>query len=257
MSNKTALVTGASGGIGYVFAQRLAEAGYIVTSVARSEDKLKELTSKLGKYHRYIVADLSNSAQLNTVAEDVEKTGYSLLINNAGYGLYDVFTDMPLDKQQNMMFLNMDALVRLSYVYLQHARSGDALINVSSALSRLTYPGGAVYSGTKGFVTHFTESLWYEYKDKGIYVMALLPGLTYTDFHKVAMGNRKVDLPKNYGYPPEVVVDEAMKTLLARKHPSVISGPKFRKLVNIATRLLPRKKMIIAMGKNNPVLRNK
>jgi short-subunit dehydrogenase len=253
MTKKTALVTGASSGIGYVFAERLAKDGYTVTCVARSEDKLKELVAKLGEGHRYIAADLSDKSQLDLVAQDVEKSGYSLLINNAGYGLYNIFTDIPLEDQQNLMFLNMDALVKLSYVYLTHAKSGDALMNVSSALSRLTYPGGATYAGTKGFVTHFTESLWYEYKDKGIYVMALLPGLTFTNFHNVAMGDNKIEIPKGLGYPPEVVVDEGMKALKERKVPSLISGPKFRKLVNLATRLLPRKVMITKMAEKNPI----
>jgi uncharacterized protein len=255
MNKKTALVTGASSGIGYVFAERLAKEGYTVTCVARSEDKLKELVTKLGKGHRYITADLSNREQLEKVATDVETSHYSLLINNAGFGLYNIFTDIPLENQQNMMSLNMDALVKLSYVYLKHAKSGDALMNVSSALSRLTYPGGAIYAGTKGFVTHFTESLWYEYKEKDIYVMALLPGLTFTNFHQVALGDKKIDIPKNLGYPPEVVVDEGMKALKARKVPSLISGPKFHKLVNLATRLLTRKAMITKMGENNPALK--
>jgi len=255
MNDKTALVTGASSGIGLVFAKRLAEEGYQVTCVARNESKLKELVTQLGDGHRYIVADLSNNEQLDLVTKDVAANQYSLLINNAGYGLYKRFTELPLEDQENMMTLNMNALVRLSYVYLKNAGKGDALMNVSSALSRLSYPGGAIYCGTKGFVTNFTESLWYEYKDKGIYVMALLPGLTFTNFHNVAMGGHKVDIPANMGYPPEVVVEEGLKALNARQTPSIVSGPKYRKLTNVATRLLTRKKMISMMGQRNPVLK--
>lgn len=254
MNNKTALITGASSGIGRVFAEKLAQEGYNITGVARNEEKLKELVKQLGDGHDYITADLTDTADLDKLADTVSKRKYSLLINNAGYGLYGHFESIPLEKHQNLMFLNMDALVRLSYVYLQHASSGDALINVSSALSRLTYPGGAVYSGTKGFVTHFTESLWYEFKDRDIYVMALLPGITFTNFHNVAFG-KDVKMPKNIGYPPEVVVDEAINALKERQRPSLISGPKVRKMTNFATRFLTRKKMISIMGQRNPAIK--
>lgn len=256
MSNKTALITGASSGIGWVFAQRLAKEGYKITGVARNEEKLKELIKELGDGHSYIVADLTAPADLDKVADAVAQNKYSLLINNAGYGLYDNFENIPMEKHQNLMFLNMDALVRLTHVYLANASAGDALVNVSSALSRLTYPGGAVYSGTKGFVTHFTESLWYEFKDRDIYVMALLPGLTFTNFHNVAF-DKNVSIPKKLGYPPEVVVDEAIKAIKERKLPSLISGPKVRKMTNIASRFLSRKKMITIMGERNPALKRK
>ncbi len=254
MSEKTALVTGASSGIGWEFALRLAEQGYRVTCVARNKEKLDELVRQLGEGHRVLAADLTNPEQLDAVAKDVEQNKYSLLINNAGYGLYGIFTDIPLEKHQNLLTLNIDALVKLSYVYLQNASRGDALMNISSVLSRLTYPGGAVYAGSKGFVTIFTESLWYEYKPKGIYVTAFLPGLTYTNFHKVAMDDEKVELP-GMGYSAEVVVGEALKVLEKRKKPSMISGPKFRYITGIVNRLLGRGKMIAIMGENNPVLK--
>jgi len=255
MSSKNALVTGASSGIGYVFAKELAKEGYTVTCVARSEDKLKGLVKQLGNGHRYLTADLTDHKQLSEVCRDVEESNYSLLINNAGYGLYGRFENIPLDKHENLMFLNMNALTRLSYVYLKQGGTGDALINVSSALSLLSYPGGAVYSGSKAFVTNFTESLWYEYKDKGIYVMALLPGLTKTNFHNVALGGKQGEVPDRMSYPPEVVVSEALKALKARKKPLLVSGPRFRFLTGIANRLLSRKKMIAMMGKNNPTLK--
>lgn len=253
MEPRTALVTGASSGIGRVFAQRLAQEGYHVTCVARSEGKLMELAEELGQGHRVLAADLTDSQQLDAVAKDIEQHKYSLLINNAGYGLYDRFENIPLEKHENLMYLNMTALMRLSYVYLKNASKGDALINVSSALSRLSYPGGAVYCGTKGFVTNFTESLWYEYKDKGIYVMALLPGVTKTNFHNVALG-KAVEASAGGAYTPEVVVEEGLKALKKRKKPSLVSGRRFRFLTGLSTRLMGRKKMISIMGKRNLAL---
>lgn len=255
MKSRKALVTGAGSGIGYVFARELAEEGYTVTCVARREEKLKELVGELGNGHRYLAADLTDINDLAGVSRDIEENDYSLLVNNAGYGIYDRFENIPLVTHENLMFLNMNVLVRLSYVYLKSAREGDALVNVSSALSRLSYPGGAVYCGSKGFVTNFTESLWYEYKDKGIYVMALLPGLTKTNFHNVALGGKQADVPERMAYPPEVVVGECLKALKARKKPSLISGPRFRFLTGLVNRIMSRKKMIEIMGKDSPGLK--
>ena len=254
MTNKTAMVTGASSGIGEVFARELAREGYTVTCVARSRDRLQELVKELGKGHRVLAADLSDSNGLQRAVEDLEKNRYSLLVNNAGYGVYGRFDEMPIEKQENMMFLNMNALVRLSHVFLKHARAGDALINVSSVLSRLPYPGGAVYSGTKGFVTNFTESLWYEYKDRNVYVLALLPGVTETKFHAVATGGRK-EKPSGRSYPPEVVVKDALAALRVRKAPIVISGPMYRILTFLAEKLTSRKRLINIMGKGSDGLK--
>ena len=255
MSQPTALVTGASSGIGYVFAEKLAEAGYKVTSVARREKQLNELTAKLGEGHDYIVADLTKPEDLDKVSQHVKEKKYSLLINNAGYGLYGRFTDIPLEKFEHMISLNINALVRLSYDYLQGAQKGDTLMNVSSTLSRLPYPGGAVYSATKGFVTNFTEALWYEYKDKGIFVTALMPGMTNTEFHHVALGEREKELNRQMSYPPEVVVDEAMTLLKFRHKPSLASGPRYRRIIFLLTKMMGRKKMLKLMGERNIALK--
>jgi short-subunit dehydrogenase len=254
MNQKKVLVTGASSGIGYVFANELAKDGYGVTCVARSEDKLQNLVRTLGEGHQFMAADLSDPVQLGAIEQELSDTKYDLLVNNAGYAIYERFENSRLENYENLMYLNMNALVRLSYAFLKSAVSGDALLNVSSALSRLSYPGGAIYCGTKGFVTCFTESLWYEYKDNGIYVMALLPGITKTNFHRVAFGGVERDLPQALACEPEVVVSEALKTLKNRKLPSFISGPRYRWLTGFANRLLSRKKIIEVMGKANPVL---
>lgn len=254
VDRKKALVTGASSGIGREFARALAAGNYCVTGVARNEEKLTRVFEDLGEKHRFIAADLTQSDQLAAIEKELGETKYDLLINNAGYAAYDYFENVALEQHEKVMSLNMSALVRLSYTFLKTAIAGDALINVSSALSRLSYPGGAIYCGTKGFVTCFTESLWYEYKDKGVYVMALLPGVTLTDFHRVAFRGDPTKMPNRMAYPPEVVVAEALKVLNRRKHPSYITGPRFRYLASFASRLLSRRKMIEIMGKSNPIL---
>jgi short-subunit dehydrogenase len=255
MKNKTALVTGASSGIGAVFARELARDGYAVTCVARSQGKLQDLVKELGSGHRILVADLADRDQLQWVAADVENTGYSLLVNNAGYGIYGRFEEIPLERQENLMAVNVSALVRLSHIFLKKAEPGDALINVSSALSLLSYPGGAVYAATKAFVTTFTESLWYENKDRGVYVMALLPGVTNTSFHAIATGGRTGLGQSMPGYQPEVIVKRALVALKARKRPAVIGGPLYRFLTFLNTRLMSRKMMVTIMGKRSTGMR--
>lgn len=251
MNRGKALVTGASSGIGAVFSRELAREGFGVTCVARSVDKLRDLVQELGSGHRYLVADLADRSGLERVAADVETGGYSLVVNNAGYGLYGRFEDITLERQEHMMAVNMHALVRLSHAFLKNSRPGDSLLNVSSVLSLLNYPGGAVYAATKAFVTNFTESLWYEQKDHGVHVMALLPGVTETNFHAVATSGRKASPPSGPSYPAETVVREALASLRARSAPSFISGPKYRLLAFLSTRLLSRKLMTTIMGQGS------
>ncbi|MDW7774052.1 MAG: SDR family NAD(P)-dependent oxidoreductase [Desulfobulbaceae bacterium] len=251
MQNHKALITGASSGIGRVFAKELAREGYRVTCIARNQDRLNELVNELGGENRCIKADLTDPDDLSNVVRDIERTKYQLLINNAGYGIYEKFENIPLEKTFNLIQLNINTLVQLSHVFIKNASSGDALMNVSSLLSLIPYPGGAVYSGTKAFVTNFTEALWYECKDKDIYVMALLPGATDTNFLKIATGEN-YNNPGGMSYPPEIVVKEAIASLRTRRKPSVISGLRFRFLAAITTRLLSRKQVIEIMGKNSP-----
>ena len=250
----SALITGASKGIGRVFAERLAREGYTVTCVARDEKQLKDLLAEIGEPHQYIVADLTDPVQLGKVVQAVKNNKYQLVINNAGYAVYDRFENVSLKRHENIIQLNIEALVKLSYAFLQTAGKGDALLNVSSALSRVAFPGGAVYCGTKGFVTNFTESLWYEYKDKGILVMAVLPGMTKTNFHHVALGDRAAGLYNNKTCSPELVVEETLQALRARNNPSLITGWRYRVLIFLATRILSRKRMIQMMGRKSPGL---
>lgn len=252
MEKLKALVTGASSGIGRVFARELVKEGYTVTCVARNEGKLQVLAKELGGGNRYLKADLTDPSGQAIVARELKDTRYALLVNNAGYGIYEKFANTPIEKSLNLIELNINALVRLSHVFLEKAGAGDALINVSSVLSLLPFPGGAVYSGTKAFVTNFTEALWYECRDRDIYVMALLPGVTDTDFHRVAIGEAKSGVPGGPSYPPEVVVRDALSALHARTRPTVISGPRYRFLTSLSTRLMGRTRMIEMMGRNSP-----
>lgn len=244
---KKALVTGASEGIGKVFAKKLSEGGYQVTLVARNEARLKESVAEIGRGASFLVADLSTQEGQSKVVAELQSSNYDLLVNNAGVGTVGKFTDVSIDKQVAMLRLNCEALVALSYAFLKKAKKDDALINVSSTLAFLPMPTLGLYSATKAFVTSFTESLWFEQKERGVFVMGLCPGVTSTRFQSNA-GGRIEDLPKGMSQTPEAVVEVALAALRSRKSPTVISGSKNRFLAGL-TRLMPRKTTVGIMGK--------
>lgn len=245
---RRALVTGASGGIGYAFTQALAREGYAVTAVARSEDKLQKLMQELpGRGHRYEVADLTDAAALARLATHVATTHYDLLINNAGAGYYEWFAKTPLETHKRLVRLNCEAVFVLSHAYLQVAERGDALVNVGSVLSMLPYPSGSLYAATKAFVFSLTQSLWYEQKERGVYVMALCPGVTESGFH-VAAGGKPDEVPSAHlTQTADEVVAEALCALKKRRNPVVVSCWKNR-LGLFVVRFLSYKKIVNLMG---------
>ena len=244
---KKALVTGASEGIGKVFAKKLSEKGYTITGVARNESNLKGLIQEIGQKHKYIVADLSTDAGQLKAAEELDKGHYDLLVNNAGVGVVGAFTNAPIEKQIAMIRLNCEAVVRLAHAFLANAKSGDALINISSTIGFTPMPSIGLYCATKALVSSFSESLWFEQKSKGVFVMGFCPGITSTNF-QVNAGGKTEDLPKNMAQTPEKVVDNALRALAARKRPTEFSGMNNWMFANIS-RLMPRKMFVNMLGK--------
>ena len=249
---KTAMVTGASGGIGLEFAERLAKQGYQVTLVARGEAKLKAHAARLGAGHRTITADLSVAADAKRVADDVRAAKYDLLVNNAGVGVYGAFADNPVEPTLAMMRLNMDSLVELSHAFLSGAKKGDALLNVASTLALLSFPGATAYCATKAFVSAFSEGLWYENKARGVYVAALLPGVTKTNFHEAAGGAADKQPPEAISQTSAQVVEVALDALEGRSKPIILTSVTNKAMVFLNTRLLPRKTMVNIMGGQSP-----
>jgi hypothetical protein len=244
-----ALVTGASEGIGRAFAVRLAREGYAVTAVARNEARLQALMAELGTGHTYRVADLSTAEGIAALTTHVAETPYALLINNAAIGLYGDFAALPLADVQGLLRLNVDALVTLSHAFLQRARSGDALVNVSSILAFLPMPGNGIYAATKSFVTAFTEGLWHQQRPRGVYVLGVHPGATATEFHVRAGGQRR--RVGGMTQSPEQVVEETMRALRRRRSPTLVTG-RHNRLFVLAIRLLSRRAVVTAMGSRAP-----
>lgn len=249
MANK-ALVTGASGGIGLAFARRLARSGYEITAVARSEGKLHALVTELGPGHEFLIADLASADGQGRVADALTRQHFDLLVNNAGVGVIGSFAEVPLERTLAMLHLNCEALVTLAHAFLQNARPGDALINVGSTLSFLPAPTVAAYCATKSFVVSFSEALWVEQKARDVFVMALCPGITATQF-QINAGGRFEDLPRRMIQTPEQVVDVALNALAKRHNPTVISGLKNLIFATLA-RLLTRRAVVTLMGRAMP-----
>jgi short-subunit dehydrogenase len=247
MVNKTALITGASDGLGKEFAKQLAAEGYAITAVARNENKLKQLMTEIGNNHSYIIADLTTAIGQDKIVQAISEQRFDLLVNNAGIGAVGKFTELPLEKYQDVLTLNIETVVKLSYAYLKTAKSGDALINVSSSLAFMPMPAVGLYSATKAFVTSFSESIWYEQKSRGIYVMGLCPGIMTTNFADHSGGGLSKP-PKAMTQTPEQVAKATLKTLKSRNKPTVLTH--FTdKLFAFMFRFYSRKAIVSTMGK--------
>ena len=252
---KKALITGASGGIGLEVARQLARQNYQVTLVARNSDRLEKALSSLnGSGHTVLVSDLTDAYDLHMLTDHLSTTKYNLLVNNAGAGIYGRFTDIPLEDQLATMQLNMQALVTLSHNYLQHAVAGDALVNIGSVLAHSSLPGGAVYAATKSFVANFSESLWYEFKPKGVYVLGFNPGGANSEFHANA-GRQTSDFPEFVISSVEDVARELVTALQKRKKPRVVQGCKNRFML-FGFKLLSRRAAVSIMGRISPGMGN-
>ncbi len=196
-SGKTALITGASSGIGAAFAQALAARGMATVLVARSDEPLRALASRLTERHatraEVIPADLSTASGVAGLIDEMQRRGMSvdLLINNAGFGLHGRFERLSPQQQLDEIQVNIAALVALTHAVAPDmlARSAGAIINVASTLAFQPDPYMAVYGATKAFVLSFSSALAEEYAATGVRVMALCPGATATPFYKVAGGD--------------------------------------------------------------------
>src|SRR5215471_18175571 len=241
---KTALVTGASYGIGEAFARRLAADGANVIVTARSRDRLDvlatELRSRGGVEVEVIEADLASHAAPEEIFRATEGRGrqVDLLINNAGFGAVGNFVEIALERQIEMIQVNVTALVALSHLFLQpmiRRRSG-AIIQVASTASFQGVPYTSIYAATKAFILIFSEGLWAECREYGVRVLALCPGPTATHFQTVA-GTSHLRNPEKMQTPEEVV--EAGLRALAKNRSVAISGFGNKLMVG-AERFVPR-----------------
>jgi len=225
---KATLITGASGGIGEAFARRLAAEKHNLVLVARTEKKLVDLCDELMLEHKimahYVALDLIDREATARLFNETEKHGFEIdwLINNAGFGSMDDFAKLELERELEMISLNVTTLVALTHRYLQKMRErrNGIIINVSSTASFQPVPFMATYAATKAFVTSFSEAIAEENRPFNIQVLALCPGPTDTGFFNAA----HAEAFKMKGMQtPEAVVETALSAVKSRKS-KVVSG---------------------------------
>ena len=189
-----ALITGASKGIGKAIAIELASRKNNLLLIARSEDLLASLANEIheeyGVVVQYKAVDLTNLESAADLAEWCNSNDYGvrILVNNAGFGLWGTFGELPIAGQLEMMNLNMSSLVALTHHFLPILSKSKRsyILNVASVASFLAIPHFSIYAATKAFVLSFSRSLRFDVADKGIKVSCLCPGATESEFLKVA-----------------------------------------------------------------------
>ena len=248
-SDRWALITGASSGIGAEFARLLAGRGMHLVLVARRRELMEELAEELDTRHgtqtEIIVSDLGEPGQVKQLVDETNSRGVTvdLLVNNAGFGFVGEFATTDVDRMSEMIRVNIAALTELTYAFLPGMlqRGEGAVINVASVAGFQPVAYMPVYSATKAFVLHFSEALWAELRDHGVTVTALCPGTTRTEFFDVAGVSGW--LAKHSAHTPEQVVKAGLKAL-ERRRQYVIPGWK-NYLIAMATRLARRKEVVL------------
>lgn len=220
MKRSYAVVTGASSGIGACFARRLAQEGYALVLVARRRERLTELAHELKKNGTHVVietADLSRKEECLRLMSALGDKKIGVFINNAGFGDCGIFTETSLDKDMDMIDVNVRAVHILTKLVLRKMKrqGGGYLLNVASSAGLI--PAGpymATYYATKAYVASMTRAVARELKEEGsnVYVGALCPGPVDTEFNSVA--NVEFALP---GITPEYCVDYAIRQMKRRK----------------------------------------
>jgi hypothetical protein len=223
------LITGASSGIGLEIAKQLAAKNQNLILVARSEDKLEALQKDLRNQFNvdviYLTYDLSEPNSAQDLFNEIKEHKYLVtgLINNAGFGDYGNFVEMPLKKDEEMIAVNITALVGLTKLFgADMVKAGKGkIMNVASLLSFLPFPYYSIYSATKSFVLSFTETVSAELEGTGVIVTALCPGTVETPFHTDAM--RKTNaMSANKPVPADLVAKAGVELFLNGKGKKIV-----------------------------------
>jgi len=220
-----ALVTGASKGIGREMAVQLAAKGYNLLLAARSETELLQLSKEISEQHKvkalYFVCDLTRSGATAELAGwCIENTtSLSILVNNAGYGIWGNFKDSELNVQMGMLQLNINAVVELSHLLLPllEKQAQSYILNVCSTAAYQAMPTMALYAASKSFVLSFTRALRFELQNSKVSVSCLSPGPTATGFASRAGLDALADLADKFNMSPAEVARTAIKGMFNKK----------------------------------------
>jgi short-subunit dehydrogenase len=257
---KTALITGASFGIGLELARIFAREGYNLVLVARSADKLRQLASELEKSHGtrslILATDLAAPGSAAYVLDQTTRADLTVdvLVNNAGFGQFGFFAENDLEECLQQIQLNVTTLTHLTRLYLpgMMERKSGRILNVASTAAFQPGPLMAVYYATKAYVLHLSEAIANELKGTGVTVTCLCPGATATEFHKRA-DMTDIQLLRFGAMDPRTVAEDGYRGLMAGK-PVVISGFK-NWLLAQSIRFSPRQ-LVTAVARKLQEVRN-
>ncbi len=212
-----ALVTGASKGIGRAISVLLSQKGYKLILVARSQADLKQFAAELPGGALYFAIDLSENGAAKKVAGFCKDLAVSILVNNAGYGLWGNFDESDIAQQANMLQVNINAVVELTGYLLPQLKQQDAyILNVSSTAAYQAVPTLAVYAATKAFVLSFSRALRIELKDS-VSVSCLCPGPTDTGFAHRAGMDALADIAEKFNMQPAEVAKIGVDGMFKKK----------------------------------------
>jgi uncharacterized protein len=236
-NGKYALITGATSGIGYELAKLFAKDGYNLVLVARSQQDLDTTAAELrtnGITVTTFSKDLFDPSNAAEIYQQVKADGIEIdvLVNDAGQGIYGEFTDTDINRELDIIQLNISSLVVLTKYFLKDmvARGDGKILNLASVASKIPGPYQSVYHGTKAFVLSFSEAIRSENKDSGVTITALMPGVTDTDFFNKADMNESKAVQGEMADPADVAKD-GYDALMAGKD-KVVSG--FKNKVQVA-----------------------
>ncbi|WP_158996353.1 SDR family oxidoreductase [Mucilaginibacter sp. L196] len=212
-----AIITGASKGIGREISVLLAKKGYKLILIARSAPELEELATKLPGEALYFTIDLSEVGAAKKVAEFCKNLPVSILVNNAGYGLWGNFDESDIGQQLNMLQLNINAVIELTYYLLpQLKKQPSYILNVSSTAAYQAVPTLALYAASKAFILSFSRALRIELKGS-VSVSCLCPGPTDTGFAKRAGMDSLAELAEKFNMQPNEVAKIGVEGMFNQK----------------------------------------
>lgn len=260
-SDKTALVTGASAGIGAEFARQLAAQGFNLVLTARRLDRLQSLAGELQERYQIkthcIAADLADADAVRDIITELDKQQITIhtLINNAGYGVPGHLTTVEWQQHQQFMQVMVNAVIELCYRLLpqMHLQNDGQIINVASLAGVVPgSPSHTLYAASKSFLIRFSESLALENETAGVKVQALCPGFTLSEFHDViGMREHVSKMPDYMWMTATEVVSESLREI-AKRHGDVvqISGRVNRFIARLC-RWLPPKAALALIKRNS------
>lgn len=250
----TALITGASAGIGRSFAHVFASKGYDVVLVARRQDKLEELArdirSKHGQLAHVIAVDLGDADAPQRIFDHCKTKNLqvSALVNNAGYALGTGFLETPWEQHRAQLQVMTTAVVHLTYLFAQDmkARGTGHIINLASIAAWAPQLKGNLYNATKSFVLDFSQALDLELKPHGVHCTALCPGLTFSEFHDVMGSRQSVSrVPRFMWMSADEVAEEGYDAVMKGK-PVHVTGLVNKGMTQVMARLPIRVKEYIS-----------